>query len=247
MESAYDCLGIDHEIHSEGCYIITPTEHMISHFPGLSDDGMTITYERNIALSFEDAHYITWEHPLTNNVIDIVLSNELGNTSVTAADYKGAKAGSVLLECLFSLESAPIEELQTSRYLPPTMIRVVCDERGADHHLKLSHAMINKARQFVDIGVGNKIVKAKKNILKAMLARSEKYGELKSARLLAQAHQHATETLNIEINRLNALSKVNPNIRKEEILYFENQLSRLTDVIDSANLRLDAVRVILAT
>jgi len=247
MESAYDCFGIDHEIHSEGCYIITPTEHMISHFPGLSEDGLTITYERKIALSFEDAHYITWEHPLTNNVIDIVLSNEQGNTSVTAAEYKGAKPGSVLLECLFSLESAPIEELQTSRYLPPTMVRVLCDERGADHHLKLSHAMINETRQYVDTGVGNKIVKAKKNILKAMLTRSEKFGELKSARLLTQAHQCATETLTIEINRLKALSKVNPNIRKEEISYFENQLSRLTEVIDSANLRLDAVRVILVT
>jgi ATP-dependent helicase HepA len=247
MESAYDCFAIDHEIHSEGCFIITPTEHMISHFPGLNEDGLTITYERNVALSFEDAHYITWEHPLTNNVIDIVLSNEIGNTSVTAADYKGAKAGSVLLECLFSLESAPIEELQTSRYLPPTMIRVVCDERGADHHLKLPHNIINKTRQFVDIGVGNKIVKAKKNILKAMLARCEKYGELKSARILEHAQQRASETLTIEINRLKALSKVNPNIRKDEISYFETQLSRLTDVIDSANLRLDAVRVILAT
>jgi ATP-dependent helicase HepA len=220
---------------------------MISHFPGLNDDGMTITYQRNIALSYEDAHYITWEHPLTNNVIDIVLTKEMGNTSVTAVDYKGVKAGSVLLECLFSLESAPIEELQSSRYLPPTMIRVVCDERGADHHMKLPHRLINLDRQFVDSGVGNKVVKAKKNILKAMLQRSEKYGELKSAKILAHAQQHATETLTKEINRLNALSKVNPNIRKAEISYFEKQLSRLTDVIESANLRLDAVRVIVAT
>ena len=247
MENAYDCFGIDHEIHSEGCFIITPTEHMISHFPGLNEDGMTITYERNVALSFEDAHYITWEHPLTNNVMDIVLSNEMGNTSVTATDYKGVKAGSVLLECLFSLESAPIEELQTSRYLPPTMIRVVCDERGADHHLKLPHQIINQTRQFVDTGVGNKVVKAKKNILKAMLARSEKYGALKSEKILQHAQQLATESLKIEINRLKALSKVNPNIRKAEIGYFEKQLYRLTEVIDSANLRLDAVRVIVAT
>jgi len=247
MESAYDCFGIDHEIHSEGCFVITPTEHMISHFPGLSEDGMTITYQRNVALSFEDAHYITWEHPLTNNVIDIMLTNEMGNTSVTAVDYKGVKAGSVLLECLFSLESAPIEELQSNRYLPPTMIRVLCDERGADHHMKLPHRVINQTRQFVDIGVGNKVVKAKKNILKAMLQRSEKYGELKSVKVLAHAQQTASETLNREINRLNALSKVNPNIRKDEISYFEKQLSRLTDVIESANLRLDAVRVIVAT
>ena len=162
-------------------------------------------------------------------------------------EYKGVKAGSFLLECLFSLESAPIEELQSSRYLPPTMIRVVCDERGADHHLKLPHENINDNRQFVDKGVGNKVVKAKKKILKAMLQRSEKFAELKSAKLLQLAHQHATETLTIEINRLNALSNVNPNIRAEEISYFEKQLSMLTEVIDAANIRLDALRVIVAT
>ena len=247
MENVYDCFGIDNELHSEGCFIIKPTEHMINHFPGLTEDGMTITYDRNVALSFEDAHYITWEHPLTNNAIDIVLSNEMGNTSVTATDYSGVQAGSILLECLFSLESAPVEELQSNRYLPPTMIRVVCDERGADHHTKLSHTIINNSHQFVETGIANKIVKAKKKILKAMLQRSEKYAELKSTKILEQAHEHAKETLSKEINRLKALSKVNPNIRADEINYFEKQLTMLADVIDGANLRLDAVRVIVAT
>ena len=247
MEGVYDCFGIDNELHSEGCFIITPTEHMISNFPGLAEDGLTITYDRDVALSFEDAHYITWEHPLTNNAIDMVLTNEMGNTSVTATVYNGVSAGSVLLECLFSLESAPIEEIQSNRYLPPTMIRVVCDERGADHNLKLPHMVINERRQFVETGVGNKIVKAKKKILKAMLQRSEKYGELKSVKVLQQAQQHATEILSIEINRLKALSKVNPNIRADEILHYEKQLSMLTEVIKAANLRLDAVRVIVAT
>jgi len=46
---------------------------------------------------------------------------------------------------------------------------------------------------------------------------------------------------------LQALSKVNPNIRSEEIAFFEKQLSMLTGVIDGANIRLDAVRVIVAT
>ncbi len=247
MENVFDCFGIDNEIHSENCLIIRPTEHMISHFPGLSDEGMTITYDRNLALSFEDAHYISWEHPLTNNALDLVLSNEMGNTSVTALEYSGVNAGTVLLECLFSLESAPIEELQSNRYLPPTMIRVVCDERGADHHLKLPHNTINASRQFVDSGVGKKIVKAKKKILKAMLQRSEKFAELKSVKILDQAQQHASETLSKEINRLKALSKVNPNIRENEIHYFEKQLSSLTELIDGANIRLDAVRVLVAT
>ena len=114
-------------------------------------------------------------------------------------------------------------------------------------NLKLAHNSINDACQFVDNGVGNKIVRAKKKILKAMLQRSEKFAELKSEKLLEQAQQQASDTLDKEINRLIALSKVNPNIRAEEIQHFENQLSALSGAIDAANIRLDAVRVIVAT
>ena len=80
-----------------------------------------------------------------------------------------------------------------------------------------------------------------------MLQRSEKYAELKSVKVLEQAQHQANDILSKEFNRLQALSKVNPNIRTDEIAHFEKQLSMLTEVIDAANLRLDAVRVIVAT
>jgi len=247
MENVYDCFGIDTEMHSEGCLIITPTEHMINRFPGLADDGMTITYRRDIALGFEDAHYITWEHPLCRNAVDMVLSNENGNSAVTVIKYAGVKAGTVLLECLFSLEAPPVESLQTHRYLPPTMIRVLCDERGVDHNEKLSHDNINAVNQQLDNGVANKVVKAKSKILKAMLERCEYYATKKSGLILEQAVTDSSETINIEINRLTALSKVNPNIRNDEIEFFEQQLASLNRVLDSANLRLDALRVVVVT
>lgn len=50
-----------------------------------------------------------------------------------------------------------------------------------------------------------------------------------------------------EIERLKALRQVNPNVRDEEIQFFEQQLQQLTGALKSSNLRLDAVRVIVAT
>ncbi len=247
MENVYDCFGIDTELHSDGCFIITPTEHMINRFPGLADDGMTITYRRDIALSFEDAHYITWEHPLCRNAIDMVLSNENGNSTVTVIKYSAVKAGSVLLECLFSLEVPPVEALQSHRYLPPTMIRVVCDERGVDHQAKLSHHSINAVCQQLDKGIAGKVVNAKNKILKAMLERSEYYAKQKSTQVIQQALNDSSKTLSREIDRLKALARINPNIRQEEIVFFEQQLASLNRVLGAANLRLDALRVVVVT
>ena len=247
MDNVFDCFGVDTEMHSANCLILSQTEMMVSNFPGLTDEGMTITYSRDTALSFEDAHYITWEHPMTVSTLDMVVAQELGNTAVTAADYAGVERGTLLLECLFTLEAAPVEGLQTERYLPPTVIRILLDEKGADHNAKLAHEIINARRAQVDIDTANKIVRAKQKILKAMLARCEKMAQQQVKSVLEQSHQHSSETLLREVNRLKALSKVNPNVRASEITFFEDQLAALTKVLDSANLRLDALRVMVAT
>jgi len=126
------------------------------------------------------------------------------------------------------------------------MIRVVCDERGVDHHAQLGHAYINKNHQFIESGVGSKIVNAKSKILKAMLKRCEVYANAQVKQILRQANADSNEIISNEINRLKSLSKVNPNIREDEIVFFEQQLASLKRVLNSANLRLDALRVVVA-
>ena len=247
MERVFDCFGIDTEIHSENCFIITPTEHMTNPFPGLAEDGMTITYDRDTALSFEDAHYLTWEHPMVRAAIDMVCSNETGNTAVTAIKFRGAPAGSILLEALFTLEATAVEALQSQRYLPATTIRVLVDERGNDHNERIRHKAINLAAQEIDRGTAVKIIGAKQKALKAMLAKAEQYAQNQAPAILKTAQAHAQSLLSNEVNRLRALRPVNPNVREDEIVFYEQQLEALNTLIDASQCRLDALRVIVVT
>ncbi len=245
LEQAFDCFGIDMEPHSAGCHIIRPTEHMIRHFPGLPDEGMTITCCREIALRFEDAHYLTWEHPLCRTAMEQVLGDEIGNTALCAVDTTVTKAGTLLLECLFSVEVPPIDSLQTERYLPPTMIRTLCDEQGRSHHDRLTHAWVAENHKTVDPGIARKIVDAKNRTLRIMIRHAKQLAEQQASTILDRSHNKANQSISNEINRLKELSKVNSNIRPEEIHYFENQLASLDNVIDHARVRLDALRVIV--
>ena len=245
MERVFDCFGVDSELHSENCLIIRPTEHMANSFPGLADDGMTITYDRDTALSFEDAHYLSWEHSMVRDAMDMVVTNEPGNTALTAVKYRGAQAGSVLLECLFVLEVAAVEALQSQRYLPPTTIRVVMDERGNDHNEKLAHDAINKAGAHVDTNTAVQVVRAKQKVLKQLLESCEQRAQQQAPAIFKAAHTQAEEILMREINRLKALQQVNPNVRDDEIAFYDQQLQTLTQLIDATRLRLDALRVIV--
>jgi ATP-dependent helicase HepA len=246
MSNVFDCLGIDSEIHSENCLIIRATDEMVNQLPGLPDDGLTVTFDRQTALSFEDAQYLTWEHPLTRTAMEMVTSSEMGNTAMTAISKTHIKSGSILLECIYSLEVPPISKLQSDRYLPPTSIRVLIDEHGNDHQQELSHPFILEHRVHVPAKMANKIVRAKDKELRNLFSRCEEIAGKQTPEILKQAHQQSAEILTREINRLIALSQINPNIRDEEIEFFQQQLAALNEVIDAASLRLDSLRVIIA-
>ena len=247
LDAIYHCFRIDSEIHSDGAEIIRPGEHMPIPIPGLPEDGMTITLDRSKALAHEDMQFITWEHPFVTNAMDMVLSNEKGNTALTALKYSGAAAGSVLLECLYVLESSASSDLQAGRYLPPTTIRVVVDEAGNDHADKLAHRSIQNSQTLVDAKTAGKIIQASEGRLRELISKSEQLAHAQAPEILAQAHAQTKQTLEREINRLKALRGVNPNVREEEITFFEMQWRELNKVLDAAALRLDALRVIIVT
>lgn len=248
METVFDCYGVDSEPHREGSHVIHPGNHMhTSHFPHLREEGMTITCDRNIALSNENMHFLTWEHPMVTGVMEMILGNEQGNTAVTSTKYSGANAGTLLVECIYILESPSSETLQTSRYLPPTAIRVVVDQQGKNHDLDIPHHFINNTREKVDSDTASKIVHAYADIIRSMLAAGEKIAKQQAPKILANAHQHTQMTLEKEINRLKDLRQVNPNVRDEEIDFFSEQWKALNEALASATPRLDALRVIVVT
>ena len=247
MERLFNCHDVNSELHREGCYGLSPGEHMLNRFPGLPDDGMTVTYERNIALANEDVQFLSWDHPMVISAMDMVQSSELGNTALSAVEYRGAQPGTLMLEALFVLEPAAVESLQAGRYLPPTTVRVVLDERGGRHEEQLGIDDVYSQRKNVNAETANKIAHAKETELRRMIEQCEQLAQQQAPAILEEARQQATQTLGGEIDRLKALQRRNPNVRDEEIDYFEQQLHDVNRLIETAHLRLDALRVIVST
>ena len=220
---------------------------MHSHFPGLPEEGLTFTCDRAIALANEDREFLSWEHPLITAAMEMVPASETGNTAMTAVRYKGARGGTLLLECLFTLDTVCSEVLQTSRYLPATTIRVVADQNGKDHGETLMHEQINAAREVIPPETAIKIIRTYSQPLRDLLASCEAFANRQAPEIIAAARERSTRVLSGEVDRLKALALVNPNVRGEEIEFMELQREALTVALDSATLRLDALRVVVAT
>ena len=248
LEEVFDCFNIESEEHGMNSMVIRPSEHMQNNnFPGLYEEGMTITWDRDTALSNEDMHYLTWEHPMVAGAMDLVLNNEQGNTAVTSIKHPKINAGTMLLECVFILETAGNSELQSSRYLPATSIRTLIDSNKKDCNDIVSFRYIAQNREFIKKKMAVQVINAYGSEIRDLISSSEQLAKQQAPRILAAAHKEAEQTLSAEISRLKVLKKVNPNVRDEELNYFETQRDALNEALESSTLRLDAIRIVIVT
>ena len=129
----FDRLGIHTEAGADDTLVLKPTENLVTGaLPLLDDDGITCTFSRELALSRDDLHFLTWEHPLVRETIDVVYNSELGNAAVALIKQKSIKPGTVLIEALFNADCPAPKRLQIGRYLDQQPIRYLITLDGRD-------------------------------------------------------------------------------------------------------------------
>lgn len=246
MEQVFDSFGIDYEKHSEKSLVLHPSDHMrIEQFPGLPEDGLTVTYDRQQALSREDMQFLTWEHPLVRGAQDLISLSEFGNTAFCTLKLPPLKPGTLMLEALFVLHCPAPAELQLFRYMPQSLLRVLLDDKGKDLSAVLGITQLSKLLQKVPRNNAQDLVRHARPTLTTMVQKAEEITAAKQEELVAEAQAKVTDQLNGELARMKALKAVNPNVRQEEIDYLQQRLAASLHFLGQAKIRLDALRVVM--
>ncbi|WP_299727840.1 RNA polymerase-associated protein RapA [uncultured Endozoicomonas sp.] len=246
MEKLFEGFGVESEDYSKHCLVIRPGSHMITTYPGIYEDGMTVTFDREMALSREDMHFLTWEHPIVTEGMDMVLTSELGNTSVALLKNKALKPGTMLLEAIYVVETSADRTLQLDRYLPATPIRCLIDPAHNNLSEKVAFDTLNAQLQPLKRGVAKKLVNAQRAPFLTMIEKAEACAKEQVQPIVSTACQHLLTDVTEEIKRLAALKVVNPNVRSEEIEYLKNRAALGHQALQKAVLRLDALRIMIA-
>ncbi len=246
MEQVFDQFGVEQEHHSAASVILRPGDHMLTYsFPALPEDGLTATFSREQALSREDMHFLSWEHPMVTGAMDMVLSGEFGNTAFCTLKLPPLKAGTVLLEAIFIVQCSAPAELQLQRHLPLTTVRVVVDSNHTDLSKVLTPAHLDKLGQKVAKRSAQELVQHARPQISEMIERAETIASREQQRVIVEAAGAMQAEQVVELQRLEALAKVNPNIRQEEIEYLKSAGVESQRYLQTAQLKLDAVRVAL--
>jgi len=247
MDDLMAAFNLEVEFHTKHSLVVKPGAHMQEeHFPQLPTDGLTVTFDRLHALAHEDWQFLTWEHPMVREAREMLLEKENGNSVATAIKHPDIASNSIFLELLFVLECTAPRELQAGRFLPPTLLRGVVDQKYTDQSALLSPDFVTENRLTLDKNVLRKLISPLRKRIQDMLQQGEQLAESTRNELVSDAIDQMREKYGSEIERLGSLQQVNPNITADEIKIMLVHRSNLEDHMVSSRLRLDAVRLIVA-
>ena len=248
MGRIWDQFGVLQEEKATYSTILRPGEHMLNdHFPGLLSDGMTVCFDRETALSQEDQHFLSWEHPMVTGAMEMLTSGELGNTSVCLLPHKQLPAGTFLVEASFVLNTNAPKALQLHRFLPNTPIRLMLDKNGNNLADKVKQGSLDKSLKNAKKQMALQLIKALKDDISRILNKGEAIASAAAAELKLSAKASLTASQEQELKRLQALKEVNPAIRDEEIEHLQSQIADSLLEIEAAQVNLDAIRLIVVT
>ncbi|MFG0834767.1 RNA polymerase-associated protein RapA [Aeromonas bivalvium] len=242
----FDEIGVNQDDRGENALVLTPGDHMlVSSFPGLPQDGMTVTFDRDTALSRDDMFFLSWDHPIMRGGIDLILGSEIGATSVALLKNKALPVGSILLELIFVAESAAHPQLY--RFMPPTPIRLLMDKNGQNLGDKVAFDAFNRQLTPVNRHLGSKLVTASQPVIHGLIGKGQIIADTLKAAIVDEARGQMAQTLQQDLDRLEALKAVNPNVRDSELDYLRDLQAELHHLIDQTQLKLDAIRFIVVT
>ncbi|KGY11090.1 ATP-dependent helicase [Vibrio tubiashii] len=246
--SLFDTIGLDQDDKGENALVVTPSEHMlVPSYPGLPYEGATITFDRETALSREDMNFISWEHPMIQGGIDLLMSEGVGATAVSLLKNKALPVGTMLLELIYKVDAQAPKRSGISRFLPTTPIRIMLDGKGNDLSSQVEFESFNRQLSPVGRHIATKLVASVQAQVHQLVEAGEKLIVEKVEAIRNQAQQEMQASLNSELERLQALKAVNPNIRDEEIEAIDGQITELNVYISQAQYQLDSLRMIVVS
>ena len=242
----FDIIGVEQDDLGENSIVITPTGTMlVPDFPGLKEEGVTVTFDRQLALAREELEFLTWDHPMIRQGIDLIASSDIGKASMALLVNKQLPAGTLLVELIYMIESQSPKGLQLNRFLPPTPVRLLLDSKGNNLAEQVNFNTLQNKLKPLSKDIANKMVKmARPNIEQLIKIGDQKMTEIAQAKI-QEASRLADQTLSAELNRLIALKAVNKNIRQAEINVLEKQRVLSLEELSKASWRLDSLRVII--
>lgn len=239
-----DHFGVRVKEHEGAELTLDPSHAYIEGFPSIPADGLLATFDRRRALAREDIAFLSADHALVRDAIDLLVDSPAGTTSFgTIRD----DAPNLLLEAVFVLEPVADPRWQVDRFLAPQPVRVLVDVQARDLTDERSEEEIADLFEEGDLHRFLEQPGFNAGIVKRLLETATTEAEVRAVARRGAAAERAKAALSTERQRLIDLQRLNDLVRPEEIALADAQIGQVGEAIARARLRLDSLRLVLQT
>jgi ATP-dependent helicase HepA len=179
--------------------------------------------------------------------LDMIINSDFGNSAFCTLESDALQAGTLLVEAIFVMQCSAPKALQVGRYLNQSYLRVVVDQKGRDHTELFDEAEFGASAGRIPKATAQELVRHAREQIVTLVDQAKKSIRPVQQAMIDEAQMTMQAHFDNEIERLTELAQVNPNIRQEELDYLKESKLVLGELINAAQLKLDAIRVAIVT
>jgi ATP-dependent helicase HepA len=242
MEPIFKHYGAVAEEAGRGKWVLLTDYVTDPRFPLPRHERPVITYEREIALLREDIEFVSIDHPMVIDSLDLFLSSDFG-TSV-AASWEAAGREELLLEAVYMLECVAPESLNAGRFLSPTPIRVMVNQESKDVAGQYPAEIVGRMCKEATLEALEEAPFPPEETLPRMQQAAEARANAAAKPLIQKSLHEMRTSLDAELARLRLLKQIDSTFPGREIDLCEKEKAELEKHLAQSRVRLDSVRVI---
>ncbi len=243
MDAVFDRFGVD-VTEQRDHWIIHPSDHMqVEHFPHLPAGGMTLTFDRNTALTREDFTFLTWDHPMVTASMDLILDEGFGQADCQVIKAEELPKTLTFVEASYVLQCTAEPKLNIERYLPARVQTFAVGIDGNDYTELVATLELDSRKQRYDRNALRKVVVKNREAIEALIDKSAAMAEGALPAMVEEAKAALEQEYDDARDRLVSLARVNPSVREEEIETLDARKNAAIESLSGTHARPVSVRV----
>ena len=243
MEAVFDRFGVD-VTEQRDHWIIHPSDHMqVEHFPHLSASGMSVTFDRETALTREDFTYLSWDHPMVTASMDLILDEGFGQADCQVIKAEELPKNLTFIEASYVLQCTAEPSLNIERYLPAQVQTWSVGIDNRDYTEVVAELELDSRKQRYDRNALRKVVLKNRDALEKLIDHTASLAEQSLPDLVTEARAAIEAEFSEARERLISLARVNPSVKEDEVNALDVREQALVDALAGTHARPVSVRV----
>jgi ATP-dependent helicase HepA len=235
--------GVDVREYENGDIFLDSQHAFLEAFPSIPQTGALASFDRKRAVSREDIQFLTPDHRIFNDAVDVLLTSQIGTASFLLLE---SERSNLMMECIFVLETLAPAHLEVDEFLTSTPIRVLVDLKGSNRSRSISREHLSENAIDGDIHRFIETPACNDEILGALMGGAEQIAKGVAKKFQASGLEKCQTRLKSEHERLMRLKTRGHHIREVELETIDARNHQLSQAIAAARLRLDSLAIIMA-